>query len=129
MMKKLKKRIEEDISFELSEANKNYPLFASPHEGLAIIGEELEEARSEMRQVDVWFGNLIQNVYADEKESAEEDIEDIIRFATNLACEAVQVAAMGRKWQMGFERKTLKEMSMPELIAEKEKIEKEIRDR
>lgn len=129
MMKKLKKRIEEDISFELAEANRNYPLFASPHEGLAIIGEELEEARSEMRQVDVWFGNLIQNVYADEKESAEEDIEDIIRFATNLACEAVQVAAMGRKWQMGFERKTLKEMSMPELIAEKEKIEKEIRDR
>lgn len=129
MMKKLKKRIEEDISFELSEANKNYPLFASMHEGLAIIGEEVAEVRREMRQVDTWFGNLMEDVYTDEKESAEEDIEDIIRFATNLACEAVQVAAMGRKWQMGFERKTLKEMSMPELIAEKEKIEKEIRDR
>lgn len=129
MMKKLKKRIEEDISFELSEANKNYPLFASMHEGLAIIGEEVAEVRREMRQLDTWFGNLMEDVYTDEKESAEEDIEDIIRFATNLACEAVQVAAMGRKWQMGFERKNLKEMSMPELIAEKEKIEKEIRDR
>lgn len=129
MMKKLKKRIEEDISFELSEANKNYPLFASPHEGLAIIGEELEEAKAEMRQVELWFDLLTKNVFYNEEEGAMEDIGDLVNFATNLACEAVQVAAMGRKWQMGFERKNLKEMSMPELIAEKEKIEKEIRDR
>ena len=129
MMKKLKKRIEEDISFELAEANRNYPLFASPHEGLAIIGEELEEAKAEMRQVEVWFDLLTKNVFYNEEEGAMEDIGDLVNFATNLACEAVQVAAMGRKWQMGFERKNLKEMSMPELIAEKEKIEKEIRNR
>lgn len=129
MMKKLKKRIEEDISFELSEANRNYPLFASPHEGLAIIGEEVAEAKKEMRHLVLWHEQLEQDVYSDELESSDEDVEDIIERATNLACEAVQVAAMGRKWQMGFERKNLKEMSMPELIAEKEKIEKEIRDR
>lgn len=129
MMKKLKKRIEEDISFELAEANKNYPLFASPHEGLAIIGEEMEEAKAEMRQVELWFDLLTKNVFYNEEEGAMEDIGDLVNFATNLACEAVQVAAMGRKWQMGFERKDLKEMSMPELIAEKEKIEKEIRNR
>lgn len=129
MMKKLKKRIEEDISFELAEANKNYPLFASPHEGLAIIGEEVSEAKKEMRHLVLWHEQLEQDVYDDEDESAVEDIEDIIERATNLACEAVQVAAMGRKWQMGFERKDLKELSMPELIAEKEKIEKEIRNR
>lgn len=129
MMKKLKKRIEEDISFELAEANRNYPLFASPHEGLAIIGEEMEEAKAEMRQVELWFDLLTKNVFYNEEEGAMEDIGDLVNFATNLACEAVQVAAMGRKWQMGFERKDLKEMSMPELIAEKEKIEKEIRNR
>lgn len=128
MMKKLKKRVEEDIEFELAEANKNYPLFASDHEGLAIITEELYEAELEMRSLRTWADNLRLSVFGDEKESAEEDVEDIITYATNLACEAIQVAAMGRKWQMG-RTKRLEEMSMPELIEERRKVEREIRNR
>ena len=130
MMKKLKKRIEEDISFELSEANKNYPLFASPHEGLAIIGEEVAEARREMRHLEMWYEQLTNDVYYDENESADNNIEDIIKLATNLACEAVQVAAMGHKWKLGRRQdKRLEDMSMPELIEERRKVEKEIRTR
>lgn len=130
MMKKLKKRIEEDISFELAEANKNYPLFASDHEGLAIIGEEMYEAKKEMEYLKNRYGWLEDDVYTDEKDSADDMIDDVIEFATNLACEAIQVAAMGHKWKLGRRQdKRLEDMSMPELIEERRKVEKEIRTR
>lgn len=129
-MKKLKKRVEEDINFELEEANKNYPLFASDHEGLAIIGEEMYEAKKEMENLNNRYGWLEDDVYNDEKDSADDMIDDVIKFATNLACEAIQVAAMGNKWKLGRRQdKRLEDMSMPELIEERRKVEKEIRTR
>lgn len=100
-MKKLKGEVEKAVAFELSEANKNYPLFASRHEGLAVIEEEVWEAKDAFVSLDAQFNTFRYNVFTDEYEIISEDVQLMREYAINLACEAIQVAAMCDKWRLG----------------------------
>ena len=100
-MKKLKTEVEKAVAFELSEANKNYPLFASRHEGLAVIEEELWETQKALAWLDGQFNTFRYNVFTDEYEVLTEDVQLMRKHAVNLACEAIQVAAMCDKWMLG----------------------------
>lgn len=100
-MKKLKTEVEKAVAFELSEANKNYPLFASRHEGLAVIEEEVWEAKNELVRLDGQFNTFRYNVFTDEYEVITEDVQMMREYAVDLACEAIQVAAMCDKWRLG----------------------------
>ena len=101
MMKKLKAEVEKAVAFELSEANANYPLFASRHEGLAVIEEELWETQKALAWLDGQFNTFRYNVFTDEYEVIAEDVQLMRKHAVNLACEAIQVAAMCDKWRLG----------------------------
>ena len=101
MMKKLKAEVEKAVAFELSEANKNYPLFASRHEGLAVIEEELWETHVAFTKVKSQFDIFRYDVFTDEYEALTEDVQELKERAINVACEAIQVAAMCDKWRLG----------------------------
>lgn len=82
---------------ELEAANKEHPLFASPHEGYAVLLEEVEEAEEALCEVkkdlkQVWlstrFGHDGSVVYVSRR---------VNQYALDLAAEAIQVAAMAQK--------------------------------
>ena len=93
------------IEKELSAANEKYPLFASPHEAYAVILEEVEEADIAIKSVDRFIAAFWAAV------KANEDRITLTTFskcayeeAISLAIEAVQVAAMCRKFEMSLPR-------------------------
>lgn len=100
-MKKLLANLEPVIAKELVEANDNYPQFASRHEGMAVIEEEVWEAKDAFVSLDAQFNTFRYNVFTDEYEIISEDVQLMREHAVNLACEAIQVAAMCDKWTMG----------------------------
>lgn len=85
---------------ELDSANKHFPLFQSQHEGYAIIKEEIEEAEDEMNDINLlakesWYqikGNT----------DATNLIKEIEEHAIKLAGEAIQIAAMCKKYDMSL---------------------------
>ena len=84
------------VDKELAAANKRFPQFHSAHEGYAVIQEEaneLKEATDKVigRMVSLWsmvkYGN-----------DPERLLQMISEDAVNAACEAIQVAAMCKKF-------------------------------
>lgn len=99
--------VEEDVKRlvekELESANKHFPPFRSPHEGWAVIREEAEELRQETDDVEEALNILWERVRY--------NMQPHPRFATKIkeraisaACEAIQVAAMARKYLDMLER-------------------------
>lgn len=84
------------VEKELAAANERFPQFHSAHEGYAVILEEYKEAEEELESmqlnIDALFAAIRQN------DRAQGIVEIIERTAERLACEAIQVAAMCRKY-------------------------------
>lgn len=83
------------VDQELDSAITNHGTCNSPHEGYALIKEELEEAQGEMSLMSSSLGSLWRRVKNDML--FYKDADDIYSFAINCACECVQVAAMSKK--------------------------------
>lgn len=87
---------------ELASANERFPQFHSPHEGWAVLREEYDELEEEVHQLDgeincyLW-GSVKRNTTAD-------NVEAVQQRAIAAACEAIQVAAMARKYLDMLER-------------------------
>ena len=88
---------------ELESANERFPQFHSPHEGWAIIREEVEELRQETEDVEEALNILWERVRY--------NMQSHPRFPTKIkeraiaaACEAIQVAAMAQKYLDMMER-------------------------
>ena len=94
-MKKLKQKVKKLTESELAEANSNFPQFASPHEGYAVILEEFEETTHELRN----FGFALQSLWAGIKrdEIQLDKLTKLCSIAQNMACESIQTAAMCQK--------------------------------
>ena len=84
------------VGKELSAANERFPQFHSAHEGYAVIKEEVDELKEATdkvigRMVSLWsrvkYGN-----------DPERLLQMISEDAINAACEAIQVAAMCKKF-------------------------------
>ena len=84
------------VGKELSAANERFPQFHSAHEGYAVIQEEVDELKEATdkvigRMVSLWsrvkYGN-----------DPERLLQMISEDAVNAACEAIQVAAMCKKF-------------------------------
>lgn len=84
------------VDKELAAANERFPQFHSAHEGYAVILEEVEEC-----------GDELSAIYEEQKRTWDAirgngDPRDYVFlmmvYAQNLACEAIQVAAMCRKF-------------------------------
>lgn len=87
--------IRDAIEKELVGANERFPLFASPHEAIAVIAEEVDEAADAL----VYVKDDLINAWGRVKNDL--DALGIITKmkveAENLAIEACQVAAMCEK--------------------------------
>lgn len=87
--------IEKLVPEELARANDKWPLFASDHEGMSVLLEEIEETEDELKQVKKLYGKLWELVKEDGELLTLPD--EIKAAAIQLSAEAVQVAAMAQK--------------------------------
>jgi len=95
----IKLDVEELVAKELALANGENPAFRSPHEGYAVILEEVEELLEAVRNTKDRTDGLWRNVKGDDSRSVSFEINWLENMATNAACEAIQVAAMCRKYR------------------------------
>ena len=84
------------VGKELAAANERFPQFHSAHEGYAVIKEEVDELKEytdliNNRMIYLWARVRFNN-------SCEELVSRIYDDAINAACEAIQVAAMCKKF-------------------------------
>ena len=103
MMGKLKKRMRENVTFELEESRRNFEqLFSTRKQAHAVLFEEVNEAEDEMGKVIDLGIRLNQVLRAERSAPAGREgtiLRDMEECAVCAACEAVQVAAMCRKWR------------------------------
>lgn len=95
-MNAVENEVRELIEKELAAANERFPQFRSAHEGYAVLLEEVDEANDEMQQLhghmEVLWLRIKQNL------RMLDNTERIYDSAVYLACEAIQIAAMARKF-------------------------------
>ena len=86
------------VELELEAANRENPPFHSAHEGYAVILEEADEAQAELEALLAWVRALWKDIKmnAGKARSLTAGIE---YRAVRLAAEALQVAAMARKFR------------------------------
>lgn len=84
------------VDKELAAANKRFPQFHSRHEGYAVILEEMEELKEEVEKADSYLAFAWGEIRIDD--DCEDFISCVERYAINAACEAIQVAAMCKKF-------------------------------
>ena len=96
-MNAVKEDVEKLVQKELESANQRFPMFRSDHEASAVILEEIEEAHSEMLDMELNYKSLWQTIKENFINTASY-AELIFDDAINLACEAIQVAAMAQKF-------------------------------
>ena len=96
-MSTIKSDVEKLVQKELGAANQKFPVFHSDYEGAAVILEEIEECKQEIENLEIQFEVLWSYVKDDNKMSVITS-ERLKLTAANLACEAIQVAAMAHKF-------------------------------
>lgn len=103
-MDAVKKDVEALVEKELEAANKKFPLFHSPHEGYAVLLEEVEELKDNINNIDHDMPVLWKLVKKNEAngDQAKVFIRSIRIMAILAATEAIQTAAMCEKFMMSF---------------------------
>lgn len=85
------------IDEELAAANAKHPPFHSPHEGYAVIKEEIEETDAELESAKRMVVLLWGSIKDDDLYWAGKTAIEIKAKAKQAAAEAIQVAAMAQK--------------------------------
>ena len=101
-MNAVQEQVNELVGVELAAANEKFLPFHSAHEGWAVIMEEAHELREATialrNKLDIAFHDIMRNDAA----MVDATIQSMEEDAVNAACEAIQVAAMCRKFmEMG----------------------------
>lgn len=98
-MKELRSEVRSLVQIEMERANGRFPLFHSDHEGISVIREEYQEAAADGECLQNLISMLEQSVFCDMSvEVRESRAYEAEREAIELACEAIQTAAMLRKF-------------------------------
>ena len=90
------------IDKELTYANTKFPLFSTPHEGYGVIKEEFEETFDEIVNMHgqvalIWDGTKKNNYHV-----ISTGVSNLYTHAVNAAIEAIQVAAMCKKYEVSL---------------------------
>ena len=123
MMNELREEIYNIEENEFTRANKASPMHHSKHEGFAVLLEEYCELSDEMDALDSAMRDLWNNLYRDR--GTEIIARQVEMIAIEAACEAVQTAAMARKYNES--NKSTPEMNMSPDLWELLKSKKELR--
>lgn len=98
--------VSEDVKMlvekELESANERFPQFHSEHEGWAVMQEEAEELREEYDSIEMAMEQLWHRIRDGIPTSLQ--VALVGQYAEAAACEAIQVAAMARKYLDMLER-------------------------
>ena len=87
------------VDKELSAANERFPQFHSAHEGWAVILEEVNELSAETALVEKTANELWEHIKSNKPSGViGYDADWVGRYAINAACEAIQIAAMCKKF-------------------------------
>jgi hypothetical protein len=84
------------VKSELSASMEKFPLFNSPHEGYAVILEEIEEVEQDLNMVKRFLEGAWNCIKTNT--TPQGAINKMGEYAKLLACEASQVAAMAQKF-------------------------------
>lgn len=95
-MNAVENQVRELVKVELAAANERFPQFHSPHEGYAVILEETDEIKEQLEAAERYLGYLWDRVKHDSPTRSQ--AENLVLFFSNVACEAVQAAAMCKKF-------------------------------
>lgn len=103
MIRKIMKALDPVVDAELDRAQwSRGKTFASPHEGYAILKEEIEECAEALAGQWTALAKLWKAV-RDDRDIACEDVWSLCSSAKETAAEAVQVAAMCEKMLISME--------------------------
>lgn len=91
-------KMEELVKLEYEAAQAAHGPLASMHEGWAVALEELEETEQELREVRERLDMAWAWIKHDSPWFAAEAMEGVMRHAVRCACEAVQVAAVCKRF-------------------------------
>ena len=100
----IKSDVRKLVNKELNAANKRFRPFASPHEGQNIVREELEEVEQALAPLKLHIETRMWNAVKANKTISQEELHEIREMAIHLAVEAIQVAAMVKKFEHGQHR-------------------------
>ena len=92
-----------DLELEL--ANKQYPLFVSMHEGHSVMLEEYDELSDQTKVLKKAMNMLWDYIKEHDEGAAFRMANTIETEAQKAAAEAIQVAAMAKKFRVSLERK------------------------
>lgn len=98
MRKELIDSVESIVSEELNIALQKFGEFKNNHEAYAVMKEEIEEAEEELIELNTLLRNYWYYVKINSSTNAiHPKLKYIRKHAINMACEAIQVAAMAEK--------------------------------
>lgn len=89
------------VDVELAAANQKFRPFASAHEGYAVVLEELDKVETEYDLLKVEIRQSMWGRVKNNHKIEDDDIWYALDHAKDLAVEAIQVAAMLRKFHQG----------------------------
>ena len=98
-MKELIEAVRELAHEENLRGIEEFGLFASNHEGIAVIEEELQEAREEIKEAQKRFKNLKSGIFKDEMDETKLiHASELFDKCVLTACEIIQTSAMAQKY-------------------------------
>ena len=98
MMTRLYNEVIELAKTEYERASKNWgPTNHSAHESYAVLKEEMDEARMECIQTELWTDKYWTEVKNNNGVKQEEYIKEVYLHSLLAACEFIQTAAMAQK--------------------------------
>ena len=93
------KKIPALVAEELEAANMQHVAFHSPHEGYAVLLEEVEETHAELIDMELAMRDIWGAIKIDNEADCRNYARIVEHKAIRLAAEAIQVAAMARKFR------------------------------
>lgn len=100
-IEKIKEDVTEIVNKEITLANLEFPPFNSPHEGYAVMMEEFDELQEEVNDnMETLFADFWCFIKGNQIDDSIYSVNEIEECAIKAACEAIQVAAMCRKFKM-----------------------------
>lgn len=97
-MKELLKSIEALTGEELARSYEKFPKFNSPHEGYAVIKEEVEEHADDTKNIEYELEKLWHYTRINDSLMQISYAENLRDCAIHAAAEAIQCAAMAQKY-------------------------------